>query len=113
MPVMTCATADHAIWMFLFVGATIAGMLGSHLSIAGGMVNALLQAGRLKMECVQVFTKNQRQWKAKPLDASDRNAWLEALNIMGWDSFTSDSPGRVVSHNSYLINMASPDRAWT
>src|SRR5688572_8943320 len=35
-------------------------MLGSHLSIAGGMVNALHQARKFNMDCVQVFTKNQR-----------------------------------------------------
>lgn len=64
------------------------------------------------MDCVQVFTKNQRQWKVKPLDDDDREAWLEALRLMGWDStVTADAPGRVVSHNSYLINMASPDSA--
>ena len=42
-------------------------MFGSHLSIAGGMVNALDVAVAQNMDCVQVFTKNQRQWKAKPL----------------------------------------------
>jgi endonuclease IV len=33
-------------------------MFGSHLSISGGMHNALLEAERLQMDCVQVFTKN-------------------------------------------------------
>jgi deoxyribonuclease-4 len=82
-------------------------MLGSHLSIAGGMVNALLEARRLKLDCVQVFTRNQRTWRTTPLDPADRSAWLEALAELGWDD--PDAPGRVVSHNSYLINLASPD----
>ena len=43
-------------------------MFGSHLSIAGGMHNALLEAEKLGMNTVQVFTKNQQQWKSKPLD---------------------------------------------
>ena len=81
-------------------------MLGSHLSISGGMVNALTEAERLGMECVQVFTKNQRRWKVPPLKESDRTAWLEQLAQMGWDEL---SELRTVSHNSYLINMASPD----
>ena len=43
-------------------------MFGSHLFISGGMHNALLEAERLEMNCVQVFTKNQQQWKVKPLE---------------------------------------------
>jgi deoxyribonuclease-4 len=86
-------------------------MYGSHLSIAGGMVNALEEAQRQRMDCVQVFTKNQRQWRVVPLKEDDLQAWLQALHEMGWDD--AGGPPRVVSHNSYLINMASPDpEAW-
>ena len=42
-------------------------LVGSHLSIAGGMHLAVQEAQRLELDCVQVFTKNQRQWKWKPL----------------------------------------------
>ncbi|MEZ6242239.1 MAG: deoxyribonuclease IV [Phycisphaerales bacterium] len=77
-------------------------LFGSHLSIAGGMVNAILEAERLKMDTVQVFTKNQQQWKVKPLDESARNDWLTELKRLAWQ-------GRTVSHASYLINLASPD----
>ena len=92
-------------------------MYGSHLSIAGGMVNALDEAARLGMDCVQVFTKNQRQWAVKPLDAVEREAWLAKLKDLGWDTPRNGGRGRgpvrVISHNSYLINMASPDPdAW-
>ena len=69
------------------------------------MVLALEEAILLKMDCVQVFTKNQRQWKVKPLEADAVDAWLSQLGSMGWDG-----TNRVVSHNSYLINLASPDR---
>jgi deoxyribonuclease-4 len=79
-------------------------LFGSHLSIAGGMVNALTAASAQGMDCVQVFTKNQRQWKAKPLVDEDVALWLSTLQEMGWDG-----ANRVVSHNSYLVNMASPD----
>ena len=81
-------------------------MLGSHLSISGGMVNALDEAERLKMECVQVFTKNQRRWSSPPLKDSDIAAWSSQLKALGW---SDPSDFRTVSHNSYLINMASPD----
>ena len=80
-------------------------MLGSHLSISGGMVNALDEAERLQMECVQVFTKNQRRWSSPPLKEADIAAW-SSLSALGWDTC---SDLRTVSHNSYLINMASPD----
>jgi deoxyribonuclease IV len=79
-------------------------VFGSHLSIAGAMVNALVSAKAQGMDCVQVFTKNQRQWKAKPLVDEDVEVWLSMLREMGWDG-----TNRVVSHNSYLVNMASPD----
>ncbi|MCP3905608.1 MAG: deoxyribonuclease IV [Planctomycetes bacterium] len=84
-------------------------MFGSHLSIAGGLVNALLEAERLKLDCVQVFTKNQRQWAVRPLDDDERAAWLARLTALSWHR--RRGPARVVSHNSYLINMASPDEA--
>lgn len=79
-------------------------MFGSHLSVAGGMINALYEGAKLGLDTVQVFTKNQRQWVAKPLDEADAKVWLDELKKMGWQ-------GRTVSHNSYLINMASPDPA--
>ncbi|MFG0328865.1 MAG: deoxyribonuclease IV [Phycisphaerales bacterium] len=76
-------------------------MLGSHLSVAGGLHHALIEAKRLKMETVQVFTKNQRQWKARPLDEESIRLWLVEKHALGWTA--------VVSHASYLINLASPD----
>lgn len=77
-------------------------MYGSHLSIAGGMENALDAGERLKLDTVQVFTKNQQQWKVKPIADSAARAWLDGLGRLGWQ-------GRTVSHASYLINLASPD----
>jgi deoxyribonuclease-4 len=82
-------------------------MFGSHLSIAGGMFHALEEARRLGLDCVQVFTKNQKQWRVGPLKAEDRAEWFRTLDAVGWRTF--DSPPRTVSHNSYLINLASAD----
>lgn len=75
-------------------------MFGSHLSIAGGLHNALIEARKLCMDCVQVFTKNQRQWKVKPLDDGQVRDWQDHRRQTGIDV--------VVSHDSYLINLASP-----
>lgn len=77
-------------------------MFGSHLSIAGGMVNALEDATRLNFDTVQVFTKNQRQWNAPTLKDADVRAWLDGLKSRGWQK-------RTVSHATYLMNCASPD----
>jgi deoxyribonuclease IV len=85
-------------------------MYGAHLSIAGSLANALREAKRLRMDCVQVFTKNQRQWSTRPLGADEVAEWNEALAQLGW-SCDQTSGGRVVAHNSYLINLASPDSA--
>lgn len=82
-------------------------MFGSHLSIAGSMSNAITQAMQLNLDTVQVFTKNQQQWKAKQLDNDTVSQWKEALKKSGFS-------GRVVSHASYLINLAScKDDLWS
>ena len=77
-------------------------MLGSHLSISDGLAAAARMASDLTMDTVQVFTKNQRQWKVKPLDPVAAEDWRQALADLGWLD-------RTVSHASYLINLASPD----
>lgn len=76
-------------------------MFGSHLSIAGGLHNALDEAAGLGMDCVQVFTQNQRQWAGRTLTAAAIDQWLEHREQTHLD--------QVVSHGSYLINLASPD----
>jgi deoxyribonuclease-4 len=83
-------------------------LVGSHLSIAGGMHLAIEAAVRLGLDCVQVFTKNQRQWRVKPLAQGEVDAFRAAVRAAGWDRRPER---RLVSHNSYLVNLASPDRA--
>ena len=78
-------------------------MFGSHLSIAGGLENALLKARELDMDCVQIFTKNQRQWRVPPFADEQVDRWFEHQQSTGIT--------RAVSHDSYLINLASPDPA--
>ncbi|MEC9374420.1 MAG: TIM barrel protein, partial [Planctomycetota bacterium] len=79
-------------------------MFGSHLSIAGNMSNALREAEGLGLDTVQVFTKNQRQWRFTPLADEVEAEWKSEVARLGWE-------GRVVAHDSYLINLASPDDA--
>jgi deoxyribonuclease-4 len=83
-------------------------VFGSHLSVAGGLVNALTEARSLRLDCVQVFTRNQRQWSARALGEDEQLAWREGLKEIGWHR--RRGPCRTVSHNSYLVNLASRDR---
>jgi len=78
-------------------------MFGSHLSISGGLHNALLSAEKFGMDTVQVFTKNQQQWKCRPLDEASVTSWSTECKRVGFE--------HTVSHDSYLINLASPDEA--
>ncbi len=78
-------------------------MLGSHLSIAGGLHNALLMAEQLHCETVQIFTKNQQQWRVPPLSPLIVEQWKTHSRRLG---FT-----KTVAHDSYLINLGSPDDA--
>ncbi len=76
-------------------------LLGSHLSIAGGYYKAADKAAVLGMDTVQIFTKNNNQWKGKPLSDEDVKLFREAVAKAGLR--------KTCAHNSYLINVASPD----
>ena len=80
-------------------------LLGAHMSVAGGLHNAVARAEQVDAEALQIFTKNQNQWNAKPL--TDEGVAL-------WHAAWRDSRVKtVVAHDSYLINLASPnDELW-
>ena len=46
-------------------------ILGAHMSIAGGYYKAVEIAAEEGCDCVQIFTKNNNQWRAKPLTDDD------------------------------------------
>ena len=71
------------------------------MSIAGGYYKAVDAAAALGMTTVQIFTKNNNQWRAKPISAEDVQQFRQALK----DSKVKHP----LSHASYLINLASPD----
>lgn len=78
---------------------------GSHMSIAGGVSQALDRAGSIGSNAVQIFTKNNRQWSGPPVDESDVERWHTQIAPLGIEY--------VVSHASYLINLASvKDDLW-
>lgn len=67
------------------------------------MHNALLKAEELGFDTTQVFTKNQQQWRAAPLAVEAVTAWCDNCERLKFK--------QTVSHDSYLINLASPDKA--
>ncbi len=75
--------------------------LGSHLSIAGGMRHAIEAALALQLETVQVFVKNQRQWRAAPFALDDLEQWHKLRETPGF--------GPIVAHATYLVNLAAAD----
>ena len=77
-------------------------ILGAHQSIAGGYEKAVERAHRCGCDCVQLFTKNNNQWAAKPITAEEAGRFRGALDTLGIT--------RPIAHDSYLINLASPDR---
>jgi deoxyribonuclease-4 len=75
--------------------------LGAHVSVAGGLQNAIPWALEIEADTFQMFSKNQRQWIAKPL--TDEN--IEAFKT----PLSQTNLGPLMIHDSYLINMGSPD----
>jgi deoxyribonuclease-4 len=78
-------------------------ILGSHQSIAGGYFKSVERARTVGCDCVQLFTKNNNQWRAKELTDDDVRRFQSALKEHGI--------AHPLAHDSYLINLASPDPA--
>jgi len=74
-------------------------LVGAHASIAGGVFNAIEQGERLGASVIQIFTANQKQWKARPIPKADIEKWHDSLKESGIS--------HVMSHDSYLINLGS------
>jgi deoxyribonuclease-4 len=74
--------------------------LGSHVSASGGLDLVFGRGEVLNLESIQLFSKNERQWLAKPLDPGVVERFLAEKERTGVT--------RLVVHDSYLINLASP-----
>ena len=78
-------------------------LLGAHMSVAGGIDKAIGRGESVGCTALQIFTKNANQWRAKPLSDEDIARYTAAL------AASPIAPGAVVAHDSYLINLGSPD----
>ncbi len=76
-------------------------LIGAHTSAAGGAYKALLEGISIGATTIQFFTANQRRWISSPIPQSDIDLWHKTLADSGMK--------KIMSHNSYLINLGSPD----
>lgn len=78
-------------------------LLGAHMSIAGGLHLAVDRIRKVGGESLQIFAKNQRQWRGPELDEASVSRFRSAL---------TDAGRLVVAvHDTYLVNLASPEEA--
>jgi deoxyribonuclease-4 len=77
--------------------------VGAHVSTAGGVENAPFNAREIGARAFALFTKNQRQWTAKPLTPESIALFRERL------AETGIAPEHVLPHDSYLINLGHPE----
>lgn len=77
--------------------------IGAHISAAGGVENAPVNAHNIGAKAFAFFTKNQRQWKAAPLTEESIQLFKERCQELG---FNMDY---VLPHDSYLINLGHPE----
>ncbi len=78
-------------------------IIGAHVSIAGGIDNAIKNAQNIGCETFQIFTKNQNQWREKTYSASEISGFKERINISPY----KNKP--LAAHDSYLINLCAND----
>lgn len=78
-------------------------LLGAHTSIAGGVSKSVPLAEKLGFTAIQIFTKNNNRWAAKPLEESEIIKFKTSLE--------SSNIKFVVSHDSYLINLCAKDES--
>lgn len=78
--------------------------LGAHVSAAGGADQAVQRAVDLGANAFALFTKNQRQWKGKPLTDAAIEAFRNACQTHGF------GPEQILPHDSYLINLGHPEK---
>jgi deoxyribonuclease IV len=81
----------------------MAKFVGAHTSASGGVFNAIVNAQKIGAQAFALFTKNQRQWKAKPLEHATIDAFKQALDA------SAILPKHVLAHDSYLINLGHPE----
>lgn len=76
-------------------------LIGAHTSAQGGAYKALLEGQDIGATTIQLFTANQKTWHGKKISDQDIKLWKETLE--------KTAIQKVMSHDSYLINLGSPN----
>jgi deoxyribonuclease-4 len=76
-------------------------LLGAHMSVAGGLANAVTRALSINCTALQIFTKSNRQWHAAPLKEEEISSFKQAVADSGIGH------NNIIVHAAYLINIAS------
>ena len=113
------AEEDFSFWVFFFflfrqkyvflqnefypINNIMTKYIGAHVSASGGVGNAVLNAEAIGATAFALFTRNQRSWVSKPLGDGEVAHFKALLAERGFD------PRFVLPHDSYLINLGSPD----
>ena len=78
--------------------------IGAHVSAGGGVEFAPVNAHEIGANAFALFTKNQRQWRAAPLEPETIEAFRRACRENGY------LPQAILPHDSYLINLGHPGK---
>jgi deoxyribonuclease IV len=78
--------------------------VGAHISAAGGVENAPVNASKIGAKAFALFTKNQKQWSAPPLTKKNISSFRENCEKLGYKPF------QILPHDSYLINLGHPEK---
>ncbi|WP_155319457.1 deoxyribonuclease IV [Desulfosarcina alkanivorans] len=79
--------------------------IGAHVSAAGGVQNAPLNAQKIGATAFALFTRNQRQWASRPLTDESIRQFKKNCADTGY------TPDQILPHDSYLINLGHPEPA--
>lgn len=77
--------------------------IGAHVSAAGGVENAPLNAKKIGAQAFALFTRNQRRWTCPPLKEKNIDQFRRNCESAGF------VPDRIMPHSSYLINLGNPE----
>lgn len=77
--------------------------VGAHVSTTGGVSNAPVEAANIGAKAFALFTRNPSRWVSKAITAAEAEAFRQRCDELGY------APAQILPHDSYLINLGSPD----
>lgn len=77
--------------------------VGAHVSTAGGVSEAPVEANRIGAKAFALFTRNPSRWNSKAISAKEAEAFRRGCREFGYDA------SQILPHDSFLINLGSPD----